>query len=395
MKKMLKSLLLAMLLLIPACVLAEESAADTLLMQELTEWAARYQARAIASKPLNDPKKSLTSEGYEFIYDFATLYADKPVMKADTVVSAVVVTSSEEEGPRGVCVDDTMQVALSAFYTENAELRGSRSNAVIYLIDLMPESLQWAEVQRDGQRVHTIQYAVHDQLTSGGDGYTDAGLILTMQDGLVSAIRAYGLNARISFDQAYDMLSQMRAAAQAQDYVQVETSYDGAALSKFDGADLLFPGADFTSLTPETAVSLWGSALSDVSVDDGDAGVIRTMTFSDCEITFLADAKGNDPKVYMLLLTTGGMEGPRAVRLGDTFHEVYNRFRNGEGAFDGVSREVLYGSEASGEFGVAEYGADASATLRYGLVLEDGSRVVLHMAFTAMELTEVMLYMAE
>lgn len=392
--KSLLLMLLAVLFVLPCAAHGEESEADTLLLQELTEWAARYQERAIASKPLNDPKKSLTSDGYEFIYDFATLYADKPVMKADTVVSAVVVTSPEEEGPRGVCVDDTMQVALSAFYNENAQLRGSSANAVLYLIDLLPESLQWAEVQRDGQRVQTIQYAVHDQLTTGGDGYTDAGLILTMQDGMVSAIRAYGLNARITFDQAYDMLAQMKAASLAQDYVQVPVSYDGASLAKFDGADLFFSGVDFTALTPDGALSLMGDAISDVSVADGE-GLIRTMSFPDCELTFLADADGSNARIYMLLLTTAGLEGPRAVRLGDTFHEVFNRFRNGEGAFDGQSREVLYGSEESGEFGVAEYGADASATLRYGLVLEDGSRIVLHMSFTAMELTEVMLYMAD
>jgi len=391
--KSLLMLLLALLLALP-CAAAEDSQADTLLLAELTEWAARYQERAIAAKPLNNPKESLTSDGYEFIYEFATLYADKPVMKADTAVSAVVITSPEEEGPRGVSVDDTMAVALSAFYTENAELRGSRENAVLYLIDLMPESLQWAEVQRDGQRVQTIQYAVHDQLTTGGDGYTDAGLILTMQDGYVSAIRAYGLNSRISFDTAYDLLAQMRAASLAQDYVQVPNSNDGAALEKFSGADLYFSGMDFAALTADQAMLMLGDPLSDTSVEDGEKGAIRTLSFADCEMTFLCDAAGNE-RIYMLMLTTDFLEGPRAVRLGDTFHEVFSRFRSGEGEFDGVKAEVLYGSEDSGEFGTAEYGADASATLRYGMVLEDGQRVVLHMTFTAMELSEIMIYMAE
>ena len=100
-----------------------------------------------------------------------------------------------------------------------------------------------------------------------------------------------------------------------------------------------------------------------------------------------------NPAVYMLMLVADGIEGPRAVRIGDTFPQVFNRFRNGEGEFDGVSRETLYGDEATGEFGAAEYGMDASATLRYGLVLEDGRHVVLHMTFTDMVLSEVMLYM--
>lgn len=387
-------LLLALLLALPLGACAEETEADTLLLTELTEWAARYQARAIASEPLNNPKESLTSDGYEFIYEFATLYADKPVMKADTAVSAVVITMPDEEGPRGIHVYDSAQVVLSSFYNENPELRGSHGNAVLYLIDLMPERLQWAEVQRDGQRIQTIQYAVHDQLTTGGDGYTDAGLIFTMQDGSVSAIRAYGLDSRITFDEAYDLFAHMRAASMAQDYAQVYQSYDGASLRKFDGSDLFFSGLDFAALTPDGAMLLLGDPISDETVANGENGSIRTLSFTDCELTFLCDTDGTE-RIYMLLLTTRAIEGPRAVCLGDTFAEVFSRFRSGEGEFDGERYETLYGSEESGEFGMAEYGSDASATLRYGLVLEDGTRVVLHMTFTAMELSEIMMYIAE
>ena len=391
--KMLSLLTALLLAVLPICALAEESEADTLLLSEVTEWAERYKERALSCEPLNDPKASLTEDGYAFIYDFATLYADKAVMKEDTVISAVVVTSPEEEGPRGVKVDDTLSVATAAFYNENDLLLGSRDSALLYLIDLLPESLQWAEIQRDGQRVQTIQYAVHDQQSTGGDGYTDAGLILTMQDGTVSAIRVYGLDSRISFDEVYEVRSRMRAAAMADDYQQVPFSYDGASLAKFSGEDLVFSGMEFTTLTPEYAAMILGEPLSDAWVQDGET-TIRTMTFADCELTFLEGADGK-AEIYMFLLTSGGVEGPRAVRVGDTFSEVFNRFRNGEGAFDGVSREVLYGSEESGEFGMAEYGSDASVNLRYGLVLEEGERVVLHMTFTEMVLSEVMLYMAE
>ncbi len=392
MKKLLP-LLLALLLLCCAAA-AEESVADTLLLTELTEWAARYQSRAMLTEPLNNPAESLTVDGYEFIYEFATLYADQPVMGADTAVSAVVVTSPDEDGPRGVHVDDTLDAAMAVFYNENPDLRGSRENAMLYLIDLLPESLQWAEVQRDGQRVQTVQYAVHDQLTSGGEGYSDAGLILTMQDGTVSAIRAYGLSSRITFDEVHELRSRLQASAQADDYVQVPFSYDGAALDKFGGVDLIFSGMDFTTLTPDYVMMRLGEPVSDNWVEDENA-LIRTLTYADCEMTFTCGADGSNPQIYMFLITSPGMDGPRAVRMGETFPEVYNRFRNGEGEFDGVSREVLYGSEVSGEFGVADYGSDASVTLRYGLVLDDGCRVVLHMTFTEMVLTEIMVYVAE
>lgn len=386
-------MLLAVLLALPCLAQAEESAADTLTMAEVTEWTERYRERALASKPLNTPKESLTSDGYEFIYEFATIYAEKATLKADTVINAVVITSPEEEGPRGVSVDDTMQVVLSAFYNENPDLLGTRDGAVLYMIDLLPDTLQWGEVQRDGQRVETIQYAVHEQLTTGGDGYTDAGVIFTMQDGTVSAIRVYGSDSRIGMDEVYGMRTIMQGAALETGYQQVPFSYDGAALEKFHGGDLVFSGIDFAALPPEAMMTLLGDPIGDEWMEDGDNGFIRMMSFPSCEITFQYDMNKENPAVYMLMLVTDGIEGPRAVRIGDTFPQVFNRFRNGEGEFDGVSRETLYGDETTGEFGTAEYGMDASATLRYGLVLEDGRHVVLHMTFTDMVLSEVMLYM--
>ena len=86
------------------------------------------------------------------------------------------------------------------------------------------------------------------------------------------------------------------------------------------------------------------------------------------------------------------MEGPRCVRLGARLSSVLNRFRNGEGEFDGVSREALYGTEGTGPWGVAEYGTDASCTLRYGFPTEGDQQVVLHLYFQQMYLSEIMLY---
>lgn len=386
------ALLLSVTFVVPCA--AEESEADTLLLAELTEWAARYQERAVASEPLNVPAESLTADGYEFIYDFATLYAQSPEMTEDTVVTAVVITSAEESGPRGTSVDDTAAVILAAFYQENAELRGSRASAVLYSIDLMPETLQWGQVNRDGQRIQTIQYGVHDQLTTGGDGYSDAGIIYTMQEGIVGAIRVYGLNERVSAVQVYEVLAGLRDAALDESYVQVPFSYDGSSLAKFGAEDLLFSGLDFVSLTPETAIAVLGDAIDDRWMED-ETSYIRTMTFADAEITFLYDGAKENPRIYMLMLTGDGLEGPRAVRLGDSFAAVFNRFRNGEGEFDGVENEVLYGDVTSGEFGAATYGMDASATLRYGLTLEDGQHVVLHMNFSGMQMSEMMLYVTE
>ena len=115
------------------------------------------------------------------------------------------------------------------------------------------------------------------------------------------------------------------------------------------------------------------------------------MTFAACDITFLYDAQKQKPQVEMLLIAADGMEGPRASRIGDTFAQVYNRFRNDNTAIDENDTEHLYGDEESGQYGVVEYTVDGTV-MRFGLVLDDGVRVVLRLEFTASVLSEIMVY---
>ncbi len=379
------------LLLMPWAALAEDLAADTLLLSEIMDLMNHYHELAMDEAPLNDPAADLTEEGYRFVYPFVTLYADTAIMSQDTVVNTVVLTSAEAEGPRGVCVEDDINAVLSAFYTENGNLAGTRESAVIYNMDMLPEVYRWAEVQRDGQRVHTIQYAVHQQMTTGSEGYTDAGVIFTMNENMVDAIRIYGANSRVPAEAVDEVLANMNLKALENAYTQMPFSYDGAALEKFGPQDLLMSGLDFLSCTPEDAIAVLGDPISDTWMDDGENGCIRTLVFEAGEMVFTYDVNKQNPAVYMLLLTTGGFEGPRCVRVGDSFASIFNRFRNGEGDYEDTA-ELLYGSLDGSEYGVAEYG-DAM-TLRYGFTLADGTQVVLHLTFGMTVLQEIMLYVA-
>lgn len=390
MKKLL-CLLLA-LLLCPALAPAEESAAGMLTIQELNDWAEAYIRRAYASEPRNVPGESLTADGYEFIFDFATLYADTPTLSVDTAVSAIVLTGDTEAGPRGVRVGDSLADVLGACYNENSALLGTREAATLYAADMLPESAAWAQVQRDGQRVQTVQYAVHSQLASGGEGYSGLGMICTMAENRVAAIRVYGLNSRISRDEVSSVLYDVMLTALAEDYAMVPSSYNGAELTELCEADLVFSGLDFLRLTPDAAVAALGEPMSDLWVENGSEGYLRVQKFGSCELTYLFNKARTEGRLYMLLISADGLEGPRAVRVGDTFSSVYNRFRNGEGEYREDGTEMLYGTLGEGSFGQAAYGADASATLRYGLTASGGRQVVLQLNFTLMELSEIMLY---
>lgn len=388
------ALFLALMMVLSLTTAVAESDADALDYDELMNWAEGFKARALAAEaPLNDPTEeaAYTEDGYAFVYDFATLYMDRPEMTADSVLQAVVVYSPEEQGPRGTGVDQLSSEVLNAFYNENDDLQGDSSFAALYVSDTMPAGALWGWVQRDGQRIETIQYAVHEQLSSGGDGYTDCGLVYTLSDNLVAAIRAYGLNETISADEVRSNLDAVQEVSEKTEYAQVPTSINGSELEMFDRDDLIFSGLDFLSLTPEEAEARLGAAQEDDWMED-EGAYLRSMEFASCTMTFSYDAQKQNPTLEMLSIDMDGLEGPRCVRIGDTLSSVISRFRNGEGDYDGVSREVLYGDGENAPYGLAEYGDDATAGLWYAAKLEDGRTVVLSMSFEQMYLSDITLY---
>ena len=388
MKKMLCVLLAV--LLCPVFTLAEDSAGGMLTSQELLDWAKACIDQAWKTEPTNIPAESQTINGYEYVYDFATIYADTPVLSEDTVISTILITSDMEDGPRGIGIADGLEDVLAAYYSENPTLLGNRENAVLYAVDMLPVSAAWGQVLRDGQRVQTVQYAVHDQLATGGEGYTDMGVIYTMAENRVSAVRVYGLSSRLTQEDVSGMMFTVMTDALEDSYAMVPYSRNGAELAIFAENDLTFSGIELLALTPDKAIEALGEPMSDQWVDNGDSGYIRKQVFQQCELTWLFNEERTQGSLYMLYISADGLEGPRAVRIGDTFSSVYSRFRNGEGVYEEDGTEQLYGENGVGSFGKAAYGADASATLRYGFDAADGRKVTLHMEFTLMELAEIM-----
>lgn len=391
--KRLFCLMLALMLLPIVPALAAESEAGALELNEILEWAQGYKTRALAATPLNDPNDAAyqSEDGYAFIYEFATLYMDRPEMTEDSVLKNLVITSAEEAGPRDTKVDMFTSEVLAAFYNENPTLAGDKGFAAMYVSDTMPSGAMWAWVQRDGQRIMAIQYAVHDQLAAGGDGYTDTGLVYTIQENLVAAIRAYGLDTIIEEEDVLDNLSDVKSILEDNSYVQVPVSYIGTDLDMFQESDLFFSGVDFLTLTPDQAEAVLGACLEDSWMEDDTGEFIRTMEFTGCEITFIYDSNKQNPVVDTVSITEGSMEGPRCVRIGDSFSSVLIRFRYNEGEYQDM-KEVLYGTVSAAPYGLAEYGDDASATLRYVLKSASGQEVVLCMNFTTMSLSEILVY---
>ncbi len=395
-KRMICAMLATMLFLTCfSASLAEDTAeASALSWDELETWVESYKTRAMAAEPLNDPTEDAASseDGYAFIYDFATLYMDRPEMTEEAQVRSLVITDADEVAPHSTTIDMRISDVLSSYYTENEQLSGTESFAALYVSDLLPDSASWAWVQRDGQRIMTIQYAVHEQPATGGDGYTDAGLIYTIQDGLVAAIRAYGMDTRITMDEVHSNLEEVSKVSAESYYSEVPSSTVGTDLTAFGESDLTFSGIDFLAITPDEAVQELGDAREDAWMQDDTGEYLRTMEFASCTMTFLYDANKENPRLDVMTIDTDLLEGPRCVRVGDSLSSVIQRFRHSDGEYDeDTAIEMLYGTSDEAPYGLAEYGTDASATLMYVLKVNDQT-VCLHLSFEMMELAEITIY---
>jgi hypothetical protein len=380
--------------LAPMPALSEDPYTGALSYEELIEWAERYTERAKTQAPLNAPvgTESLTEDGYAHIYSFATLYFDKPVLDDDTHLNAIAVYSELETLPRGLCIDAGFNELIHAFYSENDHLYGTHDFAYLYVSDTMPMGAMWGWVERSGQRPQTVQYAIHEQVSNAGDGYTDCGLIYTIQSDTIVAMRAYGLNQLITEDKVTDILSQVKRIALERDYYMYPKSLKGDDVNPLEREDLSVSGLDFISAVPGDCEAIFGHPLEDVWLEDDDTGYLRMLTYDGATFTFTMNADRQSGTLLLADITNPGIEGPRGVAVGESFYEIYQRFMHSQGSYDGTSTEWLYGEPGTTDFGTAEYGDDGRIVLRYSVDAGFTLPVTLQLVFEMDELINMMLY---
>lgn len=386
-------ILIMALLAMPMAGMASETDVGGLTKDELGGWAAKMLEQARTSAPLvSGPQANKTEDGYEVVYDFATLYLNTPELNGSSVCNAITVTEEGVECPRGIGVYDTQQMLLSAFADENPTLLGSQDFAVLYLSDSLPEEALWGWVQRDGQQIQTVQYAVHECLSE--DKYTDCGLMYSVDNGYVTAVRAYGLSVSVSRAQVEATISGVSAIQQDQTYFAYPQSSTGTDLNPFEREDLLFSGLDFPGLTPEAATQSLGTFETESWLQDDNGEWLRTIQWPSAEITFVYSSDKIFKRVDTLAVNQRGFAGPRGVQVGDTLSSVMMRFKHSEGEYDGTAAEVLYGDGQTPPYGLAEYDA-ANSTLHYACPIEgygEIKSVTLHMIFVDTILSELFLY---
>jgi len=384
-----KICLLLVFIVLLACVPAYADEAGVLTETELNQWLNSLLTNTANVQPQNAPvgEAALTVDGYAFLYDDATLYYNKPVLDAQSVLNAVSVTDESFVTPRGIHLGSPASALMAAFGWQNPSLTGDDSFAVLYVLNQLPQNVYWAMAQRSGGELQSIQCAIH--ALAGEDRYTDAGVMYNLQNGEVTGIRVYGLS---DFTTRAGVESNLVALGSGTTDVTGVTQQSDA--EPFGQSDFQFGRMDFLTLTEKGAGVLFGQPVSDAWVQD-DRGWLHTVNYPTVSLVFGADAQKHSGALESITVTGDGLFGPRGLATGLELSDVLGLFHaDGTGQTNGAAA-ILYGDGQNPPYGTLETNG-SDATLRYAAqgtgIKGQPITVALRLAFTDGRLTEWMLY---
>ena len=356
---------------------------------ELGTWLNGLLLSTKDVQPINAPvgEDALTGDGYAFIYDNATLYYNKPVLDAQSVLNAVAVTDASLAMPRGVTLNAPAAALLAAYGWQNPSLSGDDSFAPLYVLNQLPQAAYWALAQRGGNTLQSVQCAIH--VLAGDDRYTDAGVLYTVTDGAVSAIRVYGFNTYITQAEVQGNLAAVAGGAQQTEGVTLVSDAEA-----FRQNDLEFGKVDFLTLTASAAQTLFGAATDENWAQDDTGEWLHSLTMANAALVFVTDANRQNERLESITLT-GGEAGPRGLAAGMTLNNAMALFRSDGDNRTADGAALLYGDGQNPPYGTLERGG-GYATLHYTASVPgaDGVplTVALHLTFINDLLTEMMLY---
>lgn len=377
------SLIMAICAVFPAAAEPEQPVTAA----ELDALLAGIRTEALASAPLNDPanEEAQNEDGTLFHYEVARIYAAAETFTAETPVNALVIDGSEEPVFRGLGIDSLQEEVLAGFPNANPELAGTREAAVLFL-NATEGGFTYGRIRRDGQRVTAVEYG---EVLPSGEQFRCAAVTFYLQDGLVTAIRADGLNpgeGLLDATYANEFLQELKELSSLDEYRAVKTSLNGLELAPFEENDLTFSGIAYLALQPDT---LPGEPEKEL-IDNEDGTWLLCFEGAGYEAVFRCGENGENAQILSFSIRDDEIEGPRCVRLGDLFSEDFCRFRSGENEMGEDLTEVLYGTEGTAPWGTASYDP-SDMSLRYVTAVQDGLQVMLILRYKDNYLTEIML----
>ena len=382
--------------------------AGVLTEAELGPWVAQVLAQTRGEEPQNAPigEESLTEEGYAFMYSFATLYYDKPVLDENSVLQGFAVTDEQMETPRGLHLGSAAEEIIAVYGWQNPELYGDGSFAVLYMLNELPQGAYWSWVQIGEGGMLSAQCAVHAAVGQNGM-YTDAGILYDLLDGHIAGIRVYGLKqtvTRAGVESNLRAVVAVQAAGSGDEEPGMpllpsaglaEVSFVKNEAASFGEEDLHLTQLDFLHLNDMEAAQVFGQPLDEEWVRDDTGEWLRSIRYSSAMLTYVLDENRENARLESASIVSPALEGPRGIRIGDALESVLAQFRNdGESEWhDG--RALLYGDGQAAPYGEISL-SEAGVALRYAVSIQtaDGSarEVTLHLAFTDDRLNEILVY---
>jgi len=383
-----KILCLAVILALCTVIPAAAETANPVTAEELAALAESVRTEALAGKLLNDPadEEAQTEDGTLFRYEVARIYAATETLASDTPVNTVIFEDSEGPVFRGLGIDSALEEVLAAFPAENTALAGTRDAAVLYVLGTEAGGFVYGRILRDGQRITAAEYG---EVLPAGENFRCTAITFSLQEGLVTAIRADGLNPEdglLDAPYANEFLNELKELAGRNEYRAVKTSRNGTDLAAFSEEDLAFSGFDYTTLVPDTLPGGYEREL----IDNEDGTWLMRCAGDGWEAVFSCAADGGDAKILSLSVLDDTLDGPRGVRLGDRFSEDFCRFRSGENEMAEDMTEVLYGVLDAAPYGYASYDPE-DMSLRFVTDTQSGMTVELLLRYKDNYLTEILL----
>jgi len=372
--KKLFALMLTLLLLL-SCFPAALAQDEMLTVDEMLTFCDQVLSDALQRTPVS--AEPAEEGGYMFEFSEYTIYSLDAQLTQNTRITGVALNNpfSLMADMRGVFLTDTLADLLNAYPLDNPNLQGAYDEAVLYINGLLPGTVNTGRVLRDGSHVLIAEHTVY---TMDGEQAEKCCVVYTLENNFVIAVQIMLDVQRLSLEEAHAELSALSSLQEVTEY----SVYAAEEPEAFTREDLTFGQMDFLTVTPESALSLLGSATSDTWVQDG-SGYMRSMQWSDAQLVFSYDAQRQNSRLLLLEVYGAGMEGPRNLHLGDSVESVVNRFMHDDDYTDGV----LYGQEGTAPYGLFEQRPDGEFIL-YAAPVEDQT-VLLALTFVEELLADI------
>lgn len=319
---------------------------DAISTSEILSWVENILARPeIAEEnPEATQKEDL---GYAVKRESCTIYYDSEDIE-NAHVTAIRVNDPSFNGPRGEMIYDEQSELLKIYPNDNVDLVGDRDFAVLYLETQMPDRASYGIVSRDGQKIRTVEYYVHELKPSGM--YSNIVLSFEIENNSIESISAYGFMDEISEEAVYENIQNISAKKNANSYFAYKTSPNGDELEPFEREDLIFSGIDVLSVDSNKLAEILGHPDTDER-NEIDGVKQHVLSWNGITASFVEEE--NTERISRFTIDDSIIEGPRGTVIGDKFSTVYSRFMSSGNAVNDDNQEILYGDDKN--FGIASY----------------------------------------